>query len=67
MTIFPDIGNSSIAVDFSRSSPSQMFFKTGVPKNLVHFTGKHLCWSLFAGLKIWKFLIERGSNTGVFL
>ena len=67
MTIFPYIGNSSIAVDLSRSSRSQMFFKTGVRKNLANFTGKHLCWSLFAGLKIRKFLIERGSNTGVFL
>ena len=24
-----------------------MFFKIGVLKNFVNFTGKHLCWSLF--------------------
>ena len=30
-----------------RSSRCQMFFKIGVPKNFVTFTGKHLCWSLF--------------------
>ena len=29
------------------SSLSQMFFKIGVLKNFVNFTGKHLCWSLF--------------------
>ena len=31
----------------SRSSHSQMFFKAGVLKSFPHFTGKHLCWSLF--------------------
>ena len=30
----------------SRSSCSQMFFKTGVLKNSAKFTGKHLRWSL---------------------
>ena len=30
-----------------RSSHSQMFFKIGVLKNFVIFTGKHLYWSLF--------------------
>ena len=31
----------------SRSSRLQTFFKTGVFKNFVIFTGKHLCWSFF--------------------
>ena len=31
----------------SRNSHLQMFFKTGVLKNLAIFTEKHLCWSLF--------------------
>ena len=30
-----------------RSSRSQMFFRIGVQKNFAHFTGKHLCRSLF--------------------
>ena len=30
-----------------RSSRMQMFFKTGVIRNFVIFTGKHLCWSIF--------------------
>ena len=30
-----------------RCSRSQMFFKIGVLKNFVIFTGKYLCWSLF--------------------
>ena len=30
-----------------RSSHTQMFFKTGVSRNVTTFTGKHLCWSLF--------------------
>ena len=30
-----------------RSKQSQMFFRIGVFKNFVIFTGKHLCWSLF--------------------
>ena len=29
-----------------RTSCSQMFFKIGVLKNIVIFTGKHPCWSL---------------------
>ena len=32
---------------FSRSSPSQMFFKIDVLKSFAIFTEKHLCWSLF--------------------
>ena len=30
-----------------RCSRSQMFFKIGVLKNFVIFTGKYLCWSFF--------------------
>ena len=30
-----------------RSSRSQMFFKIGLFKNFVKFTGTHLYWSLF--------------------
>ena len=41
-----------------RSSRSQMFFKKGILKNFVIFTGKHLCWSLFfnkvAGLLVFS-------------
>ena len=52
----------------TRSSPSQMFFKTGVLKNFVIFTRKHPCWSLsfnmVAGLKS---LLKGDFNTGVFL
>ena len=32
---------------FSRSSPSQMFFKIDFLKSFAIFTEKHLCWSLF--------------------
>ena len=31
----------------SRSSPLEMFYKKGVLKNFVKFTGKHRCQSLF--------------------
>ena len=30
----------------NRASRSQIFFKTGILKNLLIFTVKHLCWSL---------------------
>ena len=30
-----------------RSRHTQMFFKTGVSRNVATFTEKHLCWSLF--------------------
>ena len=30
-----------------RSSRSQMFFSIDLLKGFAHFTGKHLCWSLF--------------------
>ena len=47
----------------SRSSRSQMFFKTGVPKNFAIFTGKHLCWGyLFnkvVGLQAYNFIKMR--------
>ena len=37
-----------------RSSRSQMFFKIGVLKNFVMFTGKHLSWSLSdTGAFVW--------------
>ena len=39
----------------SRSSWSQMFFKSGVFKSFALFTGKHLCWSLFLiKLQAWR-------------
>ena len=37
-----------------------MFCKKGVFKNLVNFTGKHLCWSLRPA-----HLLKRESNTSV--
>ena len=30
-----------------RSGHPEVFYKKGVLKNFVKFTGKHLCWSLF--------------------
>ena len=39
-----------------RSSCSQMFFKIGVLISFRNFTGKHLCWSLFLGLKACNFI-----------
>ena len=45
-----------------RSSLSQMFFKIGVLKNFIIFTGKHLCRSLFnkdTGLKACNIIKER--------
>ena len=53
-----------------RSSRSQMFFKTGFPKNFMIFTRKHPRWNLFL-IKLQAFraatLLKRDSNTGVFL
>ena len=50
---------------------SQMFFKIGVLKNSVNFTGKMLCWSHFfnkvAGLEKSANLSERDFSMGVFL
>ena len=42
-----------------------MFCKKGVLKNFAHFTGKHLCWSLF--LTRLQAFINKRLNTGVSL
>ena len=61
---------------FARMSSSKeaatigVLLKKGVFKDLVNFTGKHLCWSLFLiKLQAWTpaTLLKRDSNTGVFL
>ena len=53
-----------------RSSRSQKFFKIGIFKNFALLIGKHLCWWLF-WIKLQASgpatLLERDSNTGVFL
>ena len=52
-----------------RNSPSQMFFKIGVLKNITIFTGKHLCCSLFLiKLHVWRpaTLLRRDTNAVVF-
>ena len=53
-----------------RSSRSQMSFKADVFKNFSIFTGKNLCWSLFA-IKLPACkpanLLKRDSKTSVFL
>ena len=56
---------SGLEIKTSRSSRSLVFFEIGFLKNFAIFTGKHLCWSLFA----WRSatLLKRHSNTGVFL
>ena len=54
----------------NRSSFSQMFFKIGALKNFANFIGKHQCKSIFLiKLHAWApaTLLERDSNTGVFL
>ena len=65
----PCVGYSSHNKNF-RSSRLQMFFKIGVLKNFVIFTGKRLCWSFFL-TKLQALrpatLLKRDSNTGVFL
>ena len=38
---------TSFLQNTSRSSRLQMFFKIGVLKSFVNFTGKRLCWNLF--------------------
>ena len=54
---------------FQKPSP-EVFFKIGVIKNFVNFTGKHLCWSFFL-IKFHTFRPEtslrRDSNIDVFL
>ena len=42
-----------------RSSGLQMFFKIDALKNLVIFTGKNLCWSLFL-IKLQAFFPQTG-------
>ena len=42
-----------------QKQPPLVFYKKGVLKNIVIFTGKHVCWSLF--------LIKLQANTGVSL
>ena len=49
-----------------RSSQSRMFFKISVLKNIVIFTKKYLCWSLFLiKLQAWRSatLLKRDSKT----
>ena len=61
---------SSIQLWFTRSNHSQIFFKIDVLKNFTIFTWKHLYWSLFfIKLQVLRpaTLLERDSNTGVFL
>ena len=36
--------------------PPEVFCKNGVLKNLAIISGKHLCWSLFAGLQVCNFI-----------
>ena len=52
----------------TRSSLTQMFWKIGVLKNFVLFTGMHLCWILFLIKLPWRpvTLLKRDSYT-VFL
>ena len=37
-----------------RSSRSQMFFSIDILKSFAHFTGKHLCWSLFNKVPVFQ-------------
>ena len=39
--------------------PLEVFCKKGVLKNVAIFTGKYLCWSLFAGLQVCNFIKKR--------
>ena len=41
------VKNDTFFFKFAKSSLSQIFFKIGVLKNFLIFTGKHLCRSLF--------------------
>ena len=50
---------------FYRSRPPEVFSKKGVLKNFAVFTGKHLCWNLFADLQVYN--LKRDSNADVFL
>ena len=55
---------------YFQKQPPGMFCEKGVLKDLINFTGKHLCWSLFV-TELWAFnsayLLKRDSNTVVFL
>ena len=62
--------NYSLWRIISRSSQSHMVYIIGVPKNLVQFIGKHLCWSVFFNkLQAWGMQLyqKRDCITGVFL
>ena len=62
--------NYSLLRIISRSSQSHMVYIIGVPKNLVQFIGKHLCWSVFFNkLQAWgkQLYQKRDFGTGVFL
>ena len=48
-----------ICFDILKSSHRKCSVKYGLLKNFAKFTGKHLCWSLFAGLKGWNFIKKR--------
>ena len=53
-----------------QKQPPKVFCKKGVLKNFAHFTGKHLCWSLFLiQLQVFRpaTLLKRDSNAGAFL
>ena len=53
--------------DREQAEASEVFYKKGVLKNFVVFTGKHL-WSLFLLKRDWPTtLLRRQSNTVVFL
>ena len=45
--LLKEMFDRALNTPLDRSSRSRMFFKIGVLKNFVIFTGKHLCWSLF--------------------
>ena len=54
----------------NKKQPPEVFYKKSVLKNVLIFTGKHLCWSLFL-IKLQALrsatLLKRDSNTGVYL
>ena len=39
-----------------QKQPPKVFYKKCVLKNFAIFTGKHLCWTLFAGLQVCSFI-----------
>ena len=52
---------------YFQKQPVELFFKNGVPKDFLNFTGKHLCWSFFLIKFRSKTLLRRDSNIDVFL